>query len=369
MSLESLYYKIISPERRFYHFPLYWFLCAVSFVYRIGHGFRLWAYRFGLFPTNRLDCRVISVGNLTLGGTGKTPVVMMIAEILRGNGYKPAILSRGYKGNSKQEVNVVCDGQKILLTPEVAGDEPVMIAEKLKNVPVIAGPDRYQTGRYALEHFDVDTLIMDDGFQHLGLNRDMNILLFDHRKPFGNGRLFPAGELREPLREVRRADLICITRCGGPGDPPGLDSNLPGGIPVVKTALRLDSLIGLDNGEVQEAGFLNGRSVAAFCGVADPNDFRRLLEQARARVVYYKPFPDHHACTLPELKEFESAARQAGAECILTTEKDAVKLSGNPFGLPLYKVSLDLEILEGLELFNKNLLSTGRRATPGGNRS
>ena len=215
MKFERLYYRIISPKRKFYHFPVYLILKLLSFFYLWGHYFRMWAYNCDLFPSNKLECRVISVGNLTLGGTGKTPVVMMIAEILRGNGRKPGILSRGYGGNSKNEINVVCDGENILLSTEIAGDEAVMMAKRLKNVPILVGSDRYQTGRYAIKHFGVDTLILDDGFQHLALKRDMNILLFDHRRPFGNGQLFPAGELREPKKEARRANFVCITRYSG----------------------------------------------------------------------------------------------------------------------------------------------------------
>lgn len=356
MSIERIYFQIISPERRFYHWPAYGLLCALAFVYRLGHTLHLWAYKVGVLTSRRLDCRVISVGNLTLGGTGKTPVVMMVADILREQGRKPAVLSRGYKGSSSREVNIVCDGKTVLLTPEEAGDEPVMIARKLKNVPVITGPSRYQTGSYALKHFDVDTLILDDGFQHLALHRDVNILLFDHRRPLGNGALFPAGELREPAGESRRADLICITRWSETDRVPDLNGNLPTNVPVIKTVLRLDKLVDLKSGESQDAGFLQGRAVAAFCGVADPNDFRRLLDRACARVVHYQAFPDHHAYAPAELKAFESAALQAGAEYILTTEKDAVKLEACSFSIPFYRVAVHLEILEGREAFSQKLL-------------
>ena len=360
MSIESLYYRIISPDRRFYHVPTYILFRIFSVFYHACHLFRLWGYQFGLFPTRRLDCRVISVGNLTLGGTGKTPIVMMIAEILRGNGHKPAILSRGYGGNSRKEVNIVCDGKSVLLAPEVAGDEPVMMAEKLKNVPVLTGSDRYQTGCYALENFNVDTLILDDGFQYIGLRRDMNILLFDHRKPFGNGNLFPAGELREPLLETKRADLICVTRYPGTGETKGVDEKLADNIPIIKIALRLDSLIDLESGKAIDAGFLQDKPVAAFCGLADPKDFQRILYQAGVGVVHYKAFPDHHRYTALDFREMNASAKQQGAELVLTTEKDAVKIRKNSFDLPFYKVSLDLEIVEGRELFNKDVLNFQR---------
>ncbi len=357
MKFERLYYRVISPQRKFYHFPLYLILKVLSLFYFWGHCFRMWAYRWGLFPSHKLDCRVISVGNLTLGGTGKTPVVMMIAETLRGNGYKPGILSRGYGGNSNSEVNVVCDGKDILLSPDVAGDEAVMMAQRLKNVPVLVGSDRYQIGRYAIEHFGVDTLILDDGFQHLSLKRDMNILLFDHQRPFGNGQLFPAGELREPRKAARRADFVCITRYSGASYPPGIGEQLIKDLPIVKSTLRLDSLLKLDDGEVLDVQELHDQPVAAFCGIANPDDFRRILEQTRARVVYYHPFPDHHEYTVADLKSVEESARKMGAKLLLTTEKDAVKLKAESVGLPFYKAALEMEILEGREVFNQNVLS------------
>ena len=281
----------------------------------------------------------------------------MIAETLRGNGHKPGILSRGYGGNAKNEVNVVCDGKNILLSPEVAGDEAVMIAQRLKNVPVLVGSDRYQTGRYAIEHFGVDTLILDDGFQHLALKRDMNILLFDHQRPFGDGQLFPAGELREPKREAYRADLVCITRYSGASYPPGINEQLIKDMPIVKSTLRLDVLLKLDDGEFLDVRELQDQPIAAFSGIANPHDFRRILEQTGARVVYYYSFPDHHEYNLSDLKSIENSARKAGAKLILTTEKDAVKLTPNSFALPFYKVALEMEILEGRETFNQHVLN------------
>ncbi len=240
MSLEKFFYQVISPQRKFYHIPIYLGLKIISGIYFWAIQFRLWAYRWGLFPQRKLDCRVISVGNLTLGGTGKTPFVIMIAETLRGHGRKPAILSRGYGGRSNKEVNVVCDGRTILMTPDFAGDEPVMIAQRLQNIPVLTGADRYQAGRYAMDNFGVDSLVLDDGFQHLSLQRDFDILLFDHQRPFGNGSLFPAGELREPASSARRADRVCVTRYAGKGRTPGVDSKLLGDIPIMKTSMRLD---------------------------------------------------------------------------------------------------------------------------------
>ena len=347
------FYRIISSDRKWYLYPAFITLKLFSFVYLLGHHFRLWAYRWGLFPSRKLDCRVISVGNLTLGGTGKTPFVMMIAETLRGNGLKPAILSRGYGGKSCNPVNVVCDGKQMLLSPELVGDEAVMMAEKLKNVPVLTGSDRFQTGQYALENFDIDTLILDDGFQHLALNRDLDILLFDHLKPLGNGHLFPAGELREPPGETRRADMVCFTHFSG-GDI-NFDSHLLDSVPQIKTHLRLDSIIRMGDDEVLDAEVFKKESVAAFCGIAKPEGFRQILQDSQIQIKFFKPFPDHHPYTFQDIKELEALAVKEGVQFILLPEKDAVKLKDMKLTLPFFKVVIELEILEGREIFNKKI--------------
>ncbi len=352
--MSEIFYKIISPDRKWYWFPVFVILQFISLVYLLGHHFRLWAYRWGVFPSRKLDCRVISVGNLTLGGTGKTPFVMMIAETLRGNGRKPAILSRGYGGESSKSVNVVCDGKQTLLSPEWVGDEAVMMAEKLKNVPILTGPDRYQTGRYALEHFDVDTLVLDDGFQHLALKRDLDILLFDHFRPLGNTHLFPAGELREPVIETRRADMVCFTHYSGGAI--NFDPRLLGSVPQMKTHLRLDSIIRMNDEEVLDVEILKNEPVAAFCGIAKPDGFRQILLDSQIHPKFFKVFPDHYPYTVQDIRELEASAIKKGARFILLPEKDAVKLKDMELTLPFFKVVIEIEILEGRETFNKQLL-------------
>ncbi|MFQ5444686.1 MAG: tetraacyldisaccharide 4'-kinase, partial [Nitrospinales bacterium] len=203
----------------------------------------------------------------------------------------------------------------------------------------------------------VDTLILDDGFQHLALSRDLNILLFDQNEPLGNGNLFPAGELREPAQESRRADLICITRCSRNGNFCSQAGKpvLPNNTPVVKTALRPDSVIRLDNHETLDVEILKDQPVAAFCGIAKPGDFKATLERAGARVVFYRAFPDHHPYATEELKSLERAAREAGAKYVLISEKDSVKIDPSVFSLPALKLIVDVEILEGREVFTKLL--------------
>ena len=357
MSLEALFREVISPKRSLPLVPVYGLLRGVSFLYSFVQQMRARLYRSGVFKTRRLNCRVISIGNLTLGGSGKTPTVMMVADTLRRQGMKPAILSRGYGGQSGAAVNVVNDGAQTLLSPEIAGDEPVMMARRLKDIPVLTGRSRYETGKYAIEHFGADVLILDDGYQHLPLHRDLNILLCDATRPFGNTIVFPAGELREPLSAVRRADLICLTRCRDKEVPSILDQSNRRKVPVVKSGLKVQSLIDWKSGEEAALETLDGEPVFGFCGIAHPKDFFHTLEQLPARLVDQQDFPDHYSYSQDELRAVEKRALKAGAKFILTTEKDAVKLEGYEFQLPVYVVRIALDILEGRELWERFLLS------------
>ena len=349
MSLESFFHEVISPKRPLHLMPVYGILRLVSMFYSLGQWVRAGLYSLKIFKTRRLDCRVISIGNLTLGGTGKTPTVMMVADTLRRQGFKPAILSRGYGGKSGEFVNVVNDGRQTLLSPEMAGDEPVMMARRLKNIPVLTGRIRYETGKYAIEHLGADVLILDDGYQHLPLHRDLNILLCDATRPFGNGVVFPAGELREPLSAMDRADVICLTRCRGDDSTDRVDGCNRKQVPVIKTGLRVQSVIELKSGEEMGIETIQNQTVAAFCGIAHPLDFFRTLEQVPVDIVNQSHFPDHHEYSSDELQAIENQGKQAGAKMIVTTEKDAVKLKDHAFDLPVYAVRIALEILEGQE--------------------
>jgi tetraacyldisaccharide 4'-kinase len=157
---------------------------------------RVFFYRKGIYRTHSLPCKVVSVGNITLGGTGKTPFVCLVAEMIHKRGYRTAVLSRGYRGSYEGTYALVSDEERVLLDPRQAGDEPCLLARKLKGIPVIVGRERWIAGRYAIDRFHTQVLILDDGFQHLALGRDINLLLLDSSSPFGNGWVFPRGELR-----------------------------------------------------------------------------------------------------------------------------------------------------------------------------
>src|SRR3989338_4045779 len=196
-------------DMAFLYYLLYLPLYSSSILYGICIKLRYFLYHTGIFKTKRLTCKVISIGNITVGGSGKTPMAIYLAKKLKEKGRKVIILSRGYKGKVKG-IGVVSDGGNILLDPEDAGDEPYLMAAKLKNIPVIVGKDRYKAGLYAIEKFNPDVIILDDGFQHIRLARDIDFLLIDLRKGFGNGHLFPLGMLREPLSGLKRGTFFLM---------------------------------------------------------------------------------------------------------------------------------------------------------------
>lgn len=314
-------------------------LSAASGVYGLGVGLRLSLYRSGIVKPERLPVPVISVGNLTVGGTGKTPVTMHLARLLKKMGRRPAVVSRGYGGTAKGPA-VVSDGEKTLLTPAEAGDEPVLMARSLPGVPVVVSARRAEGGRLAFERFSSDVLILDDGFQHIGLARDLDILLVDGRRGFGNGYLVPRGVLREPARHAGRADLVLVKdggAFGSGGGPKGVD------LPAAAFEYRPGELVELGSGEKTPASGLRGRRVTALSAIAEPGSFASVLTGLGAEVAVELAYPDHHAYSPEDVKDIGAASE--GTDLIVTTEKDAVKLAllgPSLEGLPIFTLTIDL---------------------------
>lgn len=302
-------------------------LTALAWPYDWTQRLRLRGYLRGWASVRRLPCRVISVGNLTLGGTGKTPMVEAIATLLCQRGYRVGVLSRGYGRRCREALTVVSDGARCLVPPEVGGDEPVLLAERLPGVPVVVGRDRYAAGMLAVERFAVEVLVLDDGFQHLQLGRDLDILLLDAARPFGTGRLFPRGDLRERPSALARADVIVFT--GWEQGMPVLPSTLPLAHslpPSFRSCHEPCGLRALADGRVLPLAALNGRRVLAFCGIGGPESFRRTLHRLGAVVVGFVTFPDHHPYTHPELADLIRMAEEHRTEVLVTTEKDSIRL-------------------------------------------
>jgi tetraacyldisaccharide 4'-kinase len=302
-------------------------------------------YASGKTPAERLGHPVISVGNLTMGGTGKTPFVAHLARRLRFEGKRPAILSRGY-GRISKGVLLVSEGHGPLVTPDVGGDEPVALAMRLPGVIIAVGERRAEAGR-AAEAVGADLFILDDGYQHLALERDANLLLLDSRDPFGGGRFPPRGRLREPLSALARADAFVFTRAESDTPPPEAAATLRRwnpSAPIFTARLRPSGLYD-DSGAPIEGSPLEERRCLAVCGIARPEAFAATLAELGIGAEQILAFRDHHRYTARDLARIERAARASGAAWIVTTEKDAVKLGG-ALSLPTVTVRLSVEVGE-----------------------
>ncbi|MDP2991986.1 MAG: tetraacyldisaccharide 4'-kinase [Deltaproteobacteria bacterium] len=283
------------------------------------------------------------MGNLTLGGTGKTPVTMWLADYIRSKEKKVTIVSRGYRAKNKRPVSIVSDGQRIFLGPDEAGDEPFMMARNLPGVPLLIGKERFLVGMRAIEDFSPDVVLLDDGYQHLGLARDLNLLLLRTVKPFGNGRVFPAGTLREPLSALKRADAFILTyaeeEAGSvmeeqrlflqerfPNKPVFVSYCKPVSFYLLnETSIRLGRT--KDNEKASHnLSELKGKKALAFCGIAHPESFRKMLIRLGIDLVDFIAYRDHYDYHRGDIEEIEEKAARKGAEFIITTEKDAVKI-------------------------------------------
>ena len=327
------------------------FLAALAAGYGGAVALRAGLYQRGLLQRRRLSCRVVSVGNLTVGGTGKTPLAMDLALRLQRLGRRVCVVSRGYRGQAEKRGAVVSDGHRILASAAVAGDEPVLMARRLAGVPVLVGRDRWASGRCAEQRFGAEVLVLDDGFQHLRLARDLNLLLLDAGAPLGNGRLLPAGPLREPPSAARRADaLVCIHRWPSAGAAPAV---MPAaGRPVLDVTLRpfLDRVLdanGPPSGS-RPAVDLAGRRVMAFSGIAGNRRFFEAVAAMGATVVGDMGFADHHRYRAGDRVRIAAAARRTGADCLVTTAKDQARLGERRrWDLPLAVVDLGVQWHDG----------------------
>lgn len=345
--------------------PFCSFLYTLSLPYSAVVRLRNSLYDARLFEAKRLPCPVVSVGNLTVGGTGKTPMVILIANLLLKKGRRPAVLSRGYAGKGESAILVVSDGQRILAGPGESGDEPFLIALSASGAPVLTGRDRYAAGKHALENLGADTLVLDDAFQHRQVFRDINMLLLDSERPFGNGCLLPRGTLREPGGALRRADMIVLTRANEktsselkktierkrPDVPVFQAGHRPAGImPLFTLHAHLPSPPPIKD--------LEGRRVFAFAGIARPESFRRSIESLGGEVAAFRAYPDHHPYSEKDVEDILTTSRERGADIILTTEKDGVKLSGLGSAVSgICMLRIEMEILSDKERFEDIVLA------------
>lgn len=300
-----------------------------------------------LVKIKKPGCDVVSVGNITIGGTGKTPMVVLLASMLKKKGYRPAILSRGYGGKKRRPITVVSDGENILVSQEEAGDEPILMARMLPGVPIVAGKKRSLTGSFTERHFNVDVLILDDGFQHRSLNRSVDIVLLDVEKPFGNGYMLPRGRLRESTDSLHRADIVVFTGSRGTENP-GVGSSVEWGVgekPVFHAWRHPQHLVKGMSDDAYPLEFLEGKRVCAFSGIARPEQFRRTVESVCDNLAAFIDFPDHYRYKASDIEMIRRACTDVSADLILTTEKDGVRLITFPeFLATLYQLRIQMEI-------------------------
>ncbi|MFO8112483.1 MAG: tetraacyldisaccharide 4'-kinase [Desulfosalsimonadaceae bacterium] len=341
-------------------------LRAGSVLYGAGVRLKNTGYDKGLLAGKELPCRIISIGNIVAGGTGKTPMTIYLATMLRQMGHRVVILSRGYGGRAEKTGIVVSDGYEILCEPEVAGDEPFMMASKSRGVPVLVGGDRYKSGMRAISEFDPDTILLDDGFQHRRLRRHLDLVLVDAENMLGNGYLMPRGVLREPASALKRSGAIIFTRCKDGCEAPAQ------AMMARMASITAQNRIGLREKPVfrtDHAPFLSGihdgaapfpvavlpentgadfallarSNVFVFSGIARNGDFLTVVEQHAGRIVGHRDFLDHHRYTDAECREIMAHAVSAGADFLATTEKDYVRIAGRmPGDRPIAVIGVNI---------------------------
>jgi len=346
------------------------FLRQSSRLYRTVIQLRHLLYSKGLLRHHTLGCQVISVGNLTVGGTGKTPVVEVFARELQKEGRRVAILSRGYKKveppfvrrvidrvtmrTARRPPRIVSDGNTLLLDSAMSGDEPFMLASNLPDVCVLVDRDRVKSGKYAINKLGCDTLVLDDGFQYLSLKPRIQIVLVDKTNPFGNEYCLPRGLLREPIKNIRRADFIFLTKSSG-SESEALRKRLRGynkHAEIIECKHCPQHLQNLYTREQLGLDYLHGLRVVAVSAIAAPKGFERELEKLNATILERFNFADHHRYTQQEIIDIINKSRELGADAILTTEKDAVRFPRmERYDLPVFFLRVDIEIVSGKEDF------------------
>jgi len=339
--------------------PVSWLIRALlwplSLIYRVGLWAYLSLYGIGIRKRCRLGVRVISVGNLTFGGTGKTPAVQTLCRMLAEQGKRVAVLSRGY-GGSARGVVVVSDGDRVASDSAEAGDEPMLLARTLPGVAVIVGKDRRESGRLACERFSPDVIVLDDGMQYWQLHRELDIAVLDARKPFGSGFVMPMGDLREPASGLRRAGVIllnhaCAITEAEYGALAARISRLAPNAQLFRCAHEPVCFRNVESGEESDLTWATGRKIAAFCGIGRPEAFIEMLEALGASVEANIIFDDHYRLTERDITRIIDAAR--GVEAIVTTEKDIARL-GERIALPnLHALVIRLEIEDSSRLADK----------------
>ena len=370
-ALETFFLEVVLGERHDFKAKLTRaILFGGSKVFQVAVKLRRWLYNVRILRDKTLGVQVIAIGNLTVGGTGKTPVVEKFARELRDAGRNVAILSRGYRSKpaplhrkflnkillreDQTPPRIVSDGKSLLLDSETAGDEPYMLASNLKDVVVLVDKDRVKSGRYAIEKFGCDTLLLDDGFQYWHLRgRRHDVVLIDRQQPFGNEHLLPRGTLREPPSHLARAHTIFITKSdGNTAELRERISKLNSSAAVIECVHRPLYLEDVFTGARHVLEIVRGKKVASLSGIAQPESFEQSLGKLGGELVYSKRFADHHRFTQQEILNAINRSKKRQAELIITTQKDAVRFPKiDRRDLPFYFMRVEIQIVAGANDF------------------
>jgi tetraacyldisaccharide 4'-kinase len=331
-------------------------LAPLETTYRGLVAARAGLYRHGLLRARTLDCAVVSVGNLTVGGTGKTPAVELAVQTLADLGHRPAVVSRGYRRRSRG-LQIVADTASIRLEPEEAGDEPFLLARRLPGVPVVVAASRHAAARLACERFGVTAVVLDDGLQHRTLAKNLEIVMVRASRPWGNGHLLPRGPLREPLSALRHADLVVATTGAAEEDLDAVRAAVARhapGVPVLAARATPVECWEARGMRQRPLGDLAGQRLLAFAGIAAPRAFAATLDELRVEVAGWAPLADHHWYSQDELRRLDARAAQLGAAGLVTTEKDWVRLRTLSLPeRPLYVVGIRLDLLRGHDAWHR----------------
>lgn len=339
-------------------------LYIFSLIYGLLVNIKLAGYKYGIFQKQKLDCFVISLGNVTVGGTGKTPTAQRLARDIRDMGYRVVILNRGYRAKWHGEVGIVSDGKRLHMDAAEAGDEAYMLAKHLPEVPVLIGAERAKTGRYAMEHFEAEVAILDDGYQHWQLERDLDILLVDAVNVFGNGYILPRGTLREPISHISRADICLMTKVdqAAAGSCDYIRETVHRYNPearIVESIHQPRCFIPLTEWYVNIASQgidiaqMRGKRIMAVSAIGNPASFEQTLSDLGAVIIESLRYPDHHDYAMSEMTDIFQQAENAGAEAIVITEKDAVKIPADvareKWSIPIYVICVEVNFQKGSE--------------------
>jgi tetraacyldisaccharide 4'-kinase len=371
--IQYIFHMAHSPERPWYAFILSGILRGLSYVFGFGARTNQWLYEAGILARQKLDCCVISVGNITVGGTGKTPTTQLVAMMIKSMGYRVVILNRGYHSHWDKPVGVVSDGEKIYMTSYEAGDEAYLMAKMTPGVPVIIGRNRDVTGSYAVEKLHAEVIVMDDGYQHWQLERDLDIVLVDTLNQFGNGCLLPCGVLREPLSHLDRADMFLFTKSDQSSQltRAGLTEKIRrynAEAPIVESIHHAKEFVEIadwykdvqQNNQLMEE--LKGKRVIAFSAIGNPSSFEHSVSGCGLEIVEAIRYPDHHDYGMPEMQYIGERAMELQADALITTGKDAVKIPTEFIffnrEIPLYVMNMEIMIARDEEAFKSRLADT-----------